>query len=251
MLGALEVKAIRRLVLEYGSQWRPVHAAVMACLLAHRNRRSGNCWPHRKDVAEYCNVSLSTVDRALARLTAWGAIERMQPRAVSSQQFRPAQYTFLFPLPQSVQKACESEDKTCENQPEPCVKTGGSRASKQGGAVRHLGDARNKEVRERSKGKDLKGKGSPRGEDYEIAKSRNSKQPAWRDERDLRMWAMAWRKLAKRDASGATACAGMSPRQIFEAACSIAGVTIARGLELDKLRKKWPEKVPDWLKETG
>ena len=44
----------------------------------------------------------------------------------------------------------------------------------------------------------------------------------------------------------------MSARQMFATVCEMAGITIARGLELEELHNKWPEKVPDWLKEpTG
>jgi DNA-binding transcriptional MocR family regulator len=218
----------------------------MACLLAHHNRRTRHCWPHRRDIAAYCGVSERTVNRVMAKLTAWGAIERQQPRAVSSQQFRPAQYTFLFPLPQPEQKSCESEEKNCENQPEPWAKNGGSRGPKMGVAVGHSCDPRNKERRERSKGKDLR----------ERAQSQNPpprfSQPDF-NERDLRKWSNAWREVFKHNAEGRTMCSGMSVREVFETACTMAGVTIERGLELDELRKKWPapDKIPDWLKETG
>jgi hypothetical protein len=69
---------------------------------------------------------------------------------------------------------------------------------------------------------------------------------------DLRKMAQAWAKLAERDSMGRTAGYGMTHRQMFEHVCELAGVSIARGLELEERRKKWPEKVPDWLKEdTG
>lgn len=256
MLGALEVKAITRLAARHGRDWKPIHTAVMGCLLAHRNRRSGHCWPRRKDIAAHCNVSQRTIDRAMARLTAWGAIERQQPKAVSSGTFRPSQCTFLFELPlselpQSVEKPCGLEEKNCENPPKPCAKNEGSRAPKTGVAVRHPGVARNKEVRERSEGKDLKGKGAepPARELSNYPISQYSKRDF--DERDLRKMAEAWKYLGKRNAEGTSRGYGMTARQMFEVVCELAGITIERGLELEVLRKKWPDDIPDWLKETG
>jgi hypothetical protein len=256
MLGALEVKAITRLARERGAEWKPIHTAVMGCLLAHHNRRSGHCWPRRKDIAEHCNVCERTIDRAIARLTAWGAIERMQPKAASSQQFRPAQYVFRFVLPpgnpQDVQKPCELVDKNCAYLPEPCDKNGGSRATKTGGAVRHLGVARNKEVRERSKGKDLRERAQSENPPSQFQNSQIS-QSRQKDflERDLRKMAEAWKYLTTRDAGGACRASGLSNRQMFEAVCDLAGITIERGLELEELKKKWPARgVPDWLKEA-
>src|SRR6202034_3067995 len=116
MLGALEVKAIARLAREHRDEWKPLHTAVMGCLLAHRNRRSGRCFPERRLIAAHCNVSESTIDRAIAQLVTWRAIERQQPRAVSSQQFRESQYSFLFELPQTVENSCGWEDKSCADQ---------------------------------------------------------------------------------------------------------------------------------------
>ena len=69
------------------------------------------------------------------------------------------------------------------------------------------------------------------------------------DARDLRKMASAWEKLMVRDSTGRAAGSSMSQRRMFEFVCETAGVTIERGLELEELRKKWPEKVPDWLKE--
>jgi hypothetical protein len=100
MLGALEVKAIARVAAQHRSEWKPIHAAVMGCLIAHRNRRTEQCSPHRKDIAAHCGVSERTVDRIVDQLKEWGAIERQQLRALSSQRFRTAQYTFLFNLPE-------------------------------------------------------------------------------------------------------------------------------------------------------
>jgi len=126
MLGALEVKVIARLAAQHGSAWKPLHTAVMSCLLAHRNRRTGNCWPERKAIASYCGRSVRTVDRAVDQLVAWGAIKRQQPRAVSSQRFREAQYVFLFELPSATSsRATKSAGAVRQNQPEPCDKIGG------------------------------------------------------------------------------------------------------------------------------
>jgi hypothetical protein len=42
-----------------------------------------------------------------------------------------------------------------------------------------------------------------------------------------------------------------TPRKVFEWVCARAGITIERGLELEKLQKKWPEEVPDWAREEA
>jgi len=69
------------------------------------------------------------------------------------------------------------------------------------------------------------------------------------DARDLRKMAKAWEQLAVRDSMGRAAGSDMTNRQMFEQVCLVAGVSISRGLELEERRKKWPEKVPDWLRE--
>jgi hypothetical protein len=239
MLGALEVKTISRLAAKHGRQWKPLHTAVMGCLLAHRNRRSGYCWPRRKDIAGYCNISERTVNRIVAQLAGWGVIERQQPRAVTTRAYGPAQYAFLFELPQSV-------DNPCENPNEPWAKNAQSRGPKMPRAVGQSCDPRNKERRERSEGKDLKGKGALPSQQF----SRFSQTDF--DERDLRKMAKAYEQLLRRNSEGWCRGSGMTVRQMFEYACECAGVTIARGLELEELRKKWPDRVPDWAKEgTG
>jgi hypothetical protein len=294
MLGALEVKAISRLVREHRAEWKPLHTAVMNCLLAHRNRRSGSCFPERKLMAAHANVSERTVDRALAQLVAWGAIEREQPRAVSGQQFRQVQYSFLFELPQAADIVCESEEKSCAKQP--------GRATKSGGAVRqNRGEPCDKiDGAIRKEGKDLmQGKGgsnttpprnfsqdSRQGCDVKLNKAeqrklhnlevnarvkqkfreRWAKGPGYQtsattdkpgasqkdfDERDLRKMAQAWNTVLHRNPEGKTRVSGMTQRQVFEAVCELAGVTVTRGIELDELRKKWPENVPDWLMEAS
>ena len=69
---------------------------------------------------------------------------------------------------------------------------------------------------------------------------------------DVRKMAKAWEQLCKRNAEGKSGAADMSNRRMFEYVCEVAGVSIERGLELEARRKKWPEKVPDWLREeTG
>jgi hypothetical protein len=69
------------------------------------------------------------------------------------------------------------------------------------------------------------------------------------DERDLRKVAEAWTYLQEHDSQGRPRGSGLSPRRLFEIVCERAGITIARGLQLEELQKRWPEKVPDWLKE--
>src|SRR2546423_14306767 len=96
-LGALEVKAVSRTARRLGAAWKPLHAAVLSCLLAHRNRR-GLSWPPQSVTAEFANVDPRTIARATDDLIAWGLIAKERPRALSSGQLRNNQYTFLFPL---------------------------------------------------------------------------------------------------------------------------------------------------------
>src|SRR5579863_8025129 len=92
MLGALEVKKIVRMAAARGAAWKTVHSAVMSCLLAHHNRQTGHCWPDRKLIATFCCRSVRTVDRIIVKLVAWGCLEKQQPKALASGQFRPCQY---------------------------------------------------------------------------------------------------------------------------------------------------------------
>ena len=118
-----------RVARERGSEWSPTHAAILSCLLAHRNRHSGTAWPARRDLADFSGCSERTVDRVLGELRSWGAVDGGQSVRASSEQFRRAQYSFPF----------------TEIAVEPCAKNGGSRAPKTGVAVRHSCVARNKE----------------------------------------------------------------------------------------------------------
>jgi hypothetical protein len=266
MLGALEVKAISRFAAQHRAEWKPVHTAVLQGLLAHRNRRTGRCFPERRVLAANCNVSERTIDRILDQLTAWGAIERQQPRAVSSQQFREAQYTFLFELPQSAENAVDSQGKSCADQP--------SRASNSGGAVRQNsaepcvrieGAVRQNRGPNKEEGKDHEVKDptqrergeappppQPQNENDEIfqvvaspelqkmhdefwaemdeeeSKPRYTQQDF--DERD-------WRKLnhqisMMREASVGNPGGGGSGEERFKQACQRAGISPRRGYEL-------------------
>ena len=134
MQGALEVKAISRLATQRGAEWKPLHTAVMGCLLAHRNRGTGHCWPDRRTIAKYCNVSERTVDRTLSQLVAWGAIEKQQPKAMAGGHFRPRQFTFLFSLPVGQSCVSRPRDKAVSH----------GRETKSGSTVRQNG-MRNKE----------------------------------------------------------------------------------------------------------
>lgn len=112
MLGALEVKRLTRLATERGSEWKGIHTSVLSCLLAHRHRQSGHSWPAREVIASYCRVSPRTVDRAIAKLVEWGAIEKQRPRLVSG-QFQSAQYAFLFELPPATAMSPRDKNGRC------------------------------------------------------------------------------------------------------------------------------------------
>ena len=97
MFGALELKAVNRFAAQH-PEWRPIHTAVIGCLLAHRHPHSKQCTPSRRLVAESCGTSERTVDRAIAQLKSWGAIKTSQLKLFGN-SWGPAQYTFLFELP--------------------------------------------------------------------------------------------------------------------------------------------------------
>lgn len=67
------------------------------------------------------------------------------------------------------------------------------------------------------------------------------------DARDLRLMKKAADEFhARYDSTGARVGVSMpewvyDPKQVFEWICQQAGITVARGLELEALRKKWPE----------
>jgi hypothetical protein len=134
MLGALEVKRLARVAALHGVEWKTVHTAVMDCLFAHHNRRSGHCWPERKVIAAHSHVSERTVDRVISQLVKWGVIKKQRPRSLSTGEFGLRQYAFLFELP-------------CDTQVShgPCAKKGGHHAPKKGVTMRQSSDSCNKE----------------------------------------------------------------------------------------------------------
>lgn len=151
MQGALEVKAISRLATQRGAEWKPLHTAVMGCLLAHRNRGTGHCWPDRRTIAKYCNVSERTVDRTLSQLVAWGAIEKQQPKAMAGGHFRPRQFTFLFSLPVGQSCVSRPRDKAVSH----------GRETKSGSTVRQNGMRNKEEEKDLKQEKDQRPKAPP------------------------------------------------------------------------------------------
>lgn len=81
-----------------GKKWTPVHAAILGYQLAHSNRGQA-CYPDQKDLAEFCGVSVRTVQRYLDQLVGWGLIKTEPRRSLSRQTYRASQCTFLFALP--------------------------------------------------------------------------------------------------------------------------------------------------------
>jgi hypothetical protein len=243
MLGALEVKAISRLAAKMGAEWKPLHSSILGCLLAHRNRHSGNCWPKRRLIAAHSNVSERTVDRAIEQLVRWGALARQQPRA-AGQQFLEAQYSFLFEIPTAVENRCEFEVKSCANHPAPCDKITVGRAPNSAAPCDKIEGVIRKEGKD-LEGKDRKGQTPPlqNGAGYSKADF---------DARDLRKMAEATKFWCDGNPDGRSRASGATQRRIFELICERAGITIERGLELEARAKQWPEKVPDWAREgTG
>jgi hypothetical protein len=205
MLGALEAKAVSRIARQCGAEWKPVHSAVLGCLLAYRSRRGGISWPPRQVIAEFVHASERTVDRAISRLVAWGAIERQRPRATSTQRFGTAQYTFLFELPQIEEKPCEKIEENSramrQNATEPCDKI--------------EAPIRKEALSTKAS---IKSKGPP---------PKYSQQDF--DERD-------WRQLNReinrlREAAAGTGLGGAG-EECFKIACQRAGLGLRRGYEL-------------------
>lgn len=95
MFGAQEVKSVSRFARENSAKWKPIHSAIVGCLMAHTNKQSGLCCPSRKLIAEHCNVSERTVDRAISQLREWGAIKTVRLK-LQEKVYGPAQYTLLF-----------------------------------------------------------------------------------------------------------------------------------------------------------
>ena len=105
------MKAIARFAAHRGKDWKPRHAAVLGCLLAHRNRRTNLCRPGNPVIAAHCGISERTVERVIDELEEWGAFTKEKLRAVSSGRFGPLQYTFLFSLPHDTQVSGGPHDK--------------------------------------------------------------------------------------------------------------------------------------------
>jgi hypothetical protein len=95
VFGAQEVKSVSRFARENSAKWKPIHSAIVGCLMAHTNKQSGLCCPSRKLIAEHCNVSERTVDRAISQLREWGAIKTVRLK-LQEKVYGPAQYTLLF-----------------------------------------------------------------------------------------------------------------------------------------------------------
>jgi hypothetical protein len=63
------------------------------------------------------------------------------------------------------------------------------------------------------------------------------------DERDLRKLGDAYREINSRLRMGLGSGSTLGEKEIFEAACEIAGITVKRGLEVQKLGRQWPADV--------
>jgi len=60
------------------------------------------------------------------------------------------------------------------------------------------------------------------------------------DERDLRKLGEAYKEI-DRKLRASVGSSQLSGKQVFEWACELAGISVKRGLEVERLGKKWPE----------
>jgi hypothetical protein len=78
----------------------------------------------------------------------------------------------------------------------------------------------------------------------ENARARETYRQEDFDERDLRKLGDAYKEINRRlEASVGSAENSPTGKQIFEWACEIAGISVKRGLELEKLRREWPAEL--------
>jgi hypothetical protein len=103
MLGAVEIAVITRLAAEHPDRWRDVHRGVLSCLLAHHNRKTNLTKPGRQLMADYCGVSLDTVDRVLSDFREWNLLKWTRGGRLKGGLKIPNQYEFLFPIPDVAQ----------------------------------------------------------------------------------------------------------------------------------------------------
>lgn len=250
MFGAMEVKSVSRFVREHASEWRPIHSALVGCLLAHRNNRSQRCCPSRASLAKHVNVSERTVDRAMAQLRAWGAIEMTQPRLLSG-QMGPRQYTLALafePPPQDIAVSLPPRDISPQDR---AVSAPRDKAVSATGRQKPGDKAVTAEAKAFEFEAEFEAKGGSRGHP---PKPNRASQSDF-DERDLRKLtaelATLYRQLEgarivdsqhEREREGAA----HSHEEIFYRACARAGIPVARGLELTHVdwKKKNPGKHP-------
>jgi hypothetical protein len=239
MLGAIEVKAISKIAARHGA-WKPVHSAVLGCLLAHRNRRSSLCCPSRQTIAAFAGVSERTVDRVLSQLRGWQAISAETGRSLNQQTYAATQYSFLFELPAENSPA---ENPVIENEvvrnfaQEPCAKIDESRAPKSGEPCAKIGVAvRQNEGCNKEEGK-VPSKNLREG--LSEPPPIKSKFNQWDfDERDTRKLHAALESLHRATEGMWIVDADPPPEgaisrmQIFAEGCRRAGITVQRGLEL-------------------
>lgn len=214
MLGALEVKIVRHVAAQRPG-WKPLHTAVLSCLLAHRNRQ-GQAWPMQELIAGFCRVSERTARRALTQLLDWGVIKPGQLRAVSSQKFGPVQYLFLFTLPQVVEEnagpSANLDRAVGQNHPEPSAKI---------------------ECAIRKKPKDLKPERAEGDPSPKFERSTNRSRPSQQDF-DERDWRRLNREIDTMREAGVGSADESDPVALFRQACARAGISTQRAADLQR-----------------
>ena len=213
MLGALEVKTVIALAQQHQEKWKPLHTAILDCLLAHRNPQSGKCCPSQEVIASHSNAGMRTVQRAIAELEIWGIISASQLRRTA-----PNQYEINFaPVAAPQQLTLELERRPAT--------VGGPRPAKNPvGGPPTVADRSSIEAQEEAKGEKRAGKPPAPLNSSTYAQS----------DFDARDWRVLQREISNmREATlGVRKAELVNPKEFFRIACTRAGISVDRGSKL-------------------
>jgi hypothetical protein len=63
------------------------------------------------------------------------------------------------------------------------------------------------------------------------------------DARDLRLMAKAYDEIAQRNKASVGSHNSLSPKEVFEWVCQRAGISVERGMKLEEMQRKWPQRI--------